>query len=63
MHRQWHNHWLENDPDYKAAFQYAYDDAIDLLEAEARRRIVEGIDRPVFHNGKKVAACLAALVA
>jgi hypothetical protein len=35
-------------------YQNALEDAIDLLEAEARRRGVEGWDEPVYWKGKKV---------
>jgi hypothetical protein len=42
----------------KAGFAQAYGDAMeagtDLIEQEARRRAVEGYDRPVFQRGKLV---------
>ena len=51
-HRNDHYGWMENDPEYPQAFQNALDDATDLLEAEAKRRAYEGIDRPVgWHKG------------
>ena len=56
VHRRSHYHWMKNNPAYEEAFQYANDDAVDLLAAEARRRAVEGVENPIFHNGKKVGA-------
>lgn len=38
----------EADPDFAAAWDRALDDAADRLEAEVRRRAVEGWDEPVF---------------
>lgn len=49
--RQKHYEWLD-DPDYAARFDQTHEAAADALEAEARRRAVEGIDEPVFHNGE-----------
>jgi hypothetical protein len=48
--------WRQEDP----SFAQAYSDAIeagtgtDLIEQEARRRAVEGYDRPVFQRGRMV---------
>src|SRR4051812_1251527 len=36
------------DPGFAAAFDEAREDAADLLEGEARRRAVDGVDEPVF---------------
>lgn len=41
-----HYKWLL-DPDYAQAFKDADGEAADILEAEARRRAVEGVDEPV----------------
>lgn len=46
--RRCHYQWLEQDADYKAAFDDAAEEAADGLEAEARRRAVEGLEEPVF---------------
>lgn len=40
--RRTHYDWLAQDPDYAAAFAEATEEAGDLLEAEARRRALEG---------------------
>lgn len=40
--------------EYRRAFEAAHEEAIDYLEAEARRRAVEGTDRPVFYQGRQV---------
>lgn len=54
IHRATHYVWLKEDPDYAAAFAAAMEDAADHLEAEARRRAVEGWIEPVFYRGKEV---------
>lgn len=47
-----HYKWLA-DPAYAEAFKLADADAGDALEAEARRRAVEGVDEPVgWYKGK-----------
>ena len=42
--RRTHYNWMESDPGYVAAFRDACDEAIDVLEAEARRRALAGSD-------------------
>jgi hypothetical protein len=54
--RQTHYDWLAVDDAYKAAFAAADEEAGDYLEAEARRRAVEGWEEPVFHQGMEVGA-------
>jgi hypothetical protein len=49
-HRSSHYEWLD-DPDYERAFAAAKAEACDHLEAEARRRAVEGVEKPVFYKG------------
>jgi hypothetical protein len=46
IERTTHYKWLDDDG-YRARFDLAQDDAVDVLEAEARRRAVEGVDEPV----------------
>lgn len=53
--RQTHYDWLKQDPEYELAFQDARDQYIDRLEAEADRRGVAGVDKPVFYQGNQVA--------
>ena len=48
--RQRHYEWLQ-DPEYKAAFNVALEESIELLEREARRRALEGTTEPVFYKG------------
>lgn len=50
--RRTHYDWMESDPVYVEAFRDAEMQAADRLEAEARRRAVEGVDEPVFYGGK-----------
>jgi hypothetical protein len=52
--RQSHYLWLESDPEYATAFAEADAKACDLLEAEARRRAIEGLPKYKFHEGKPV---------
>lgn len=43
---QTHYEWLQSDTDYAAAFDAATEDAGDVLEAEAWRRAVDGVEEP-----------------
>lgn len=49
-----HYVWLETSEEYRDAFASAQEDAILALEDEARRRAMEGLLRPKFHNGHMV---------
>jgi hypothetical protein len=51
--RSQHYVWLKN-VEYEAEFNAAQETAIESLEAEARRRAMEGTERPVFQGGVKV---------
>lgn len=42
-----HYRWLETDASYRQVWEVAKEDAADLLEAEAWRRAVEGVRKPV----------------
>ncbi len=42
--RSSHYRWKEADPVYEEAFEMAKEDAADILEAEAKRRAVDGDD-------------------
>lgn len=48
-----HYFWMQ-DPEYVKAFREAEDIAIDAMEAEARRRAVQGTNRPVYQAGRQV---------
>ena len=41
-----------HDADFAQAWDEALETAVDLLEAEARSRAVDGIEQPRFHQGK-----------
>jgi hypothetical protein len=41
----------ERHPDFALAWDEALEDACDLLEAEARRRALEGVEKPVYWQG------------
>lgn len=62
--------WLGRDEKFAREFELARDAAADLLEAEARRRGVEGVPEGVFFGGKIVGyvtrfsdCCLLSLLA
>lgn len=44
--RSSHYRWLEESPSYREAFELAKEDAAEILEAEAYRRAVEGVEKP-----------------
>lgn len=44
--------WREADTDFAALWEEALESGIDLLEDEARRRAVEGVEKPVVAMGK-----------
>lgn len=44
----------EADPEFLAAMDDAQEQASDVLELEARRRAVEGVQKPVFQRGELV---------
>jgi hypothetical protein len=51
--RSSHYRWLNRDPAYREAFAVAKEEVADLLEAEAYRRAVEGVEKPVgWYKGK-----------
>lgn len=52
--RKQHYAWLDKDKKYFKAFTDAEGEAADLLEKEAHRRAVLGVDEPVFYLGKEV---------
>ena len=66
--RSSHYRWKEADPVYEEAFEMAKEDAADILEAEAKRRAVDGDDvkdrlqqddgRTAFpHRGSRASLC------
>jgi hypothetical protein len=50
--RATHYDWMGSDEKYAKAFAAATEEAADLLELEARRRAVDGVDEPVIHQGQ-----------
>ena len=51
IHRSMHHHWMKTDPDYPDLFHQAEEEAIEILEMEAKRRAVEGINDPIIYQG------------
>ena len=52
--RKTHYDWLDHDPEYATAFADARECATDVLEKEARRRAVDGVDEPVYQGRRLV---------
>ncbi|MEF8794423.1 hypothetical protein [Thiohalorhabdus sp.] len=44
----------EGEEEFREAWDLALDEGSDMLEAEARRRAVEGVDRPIYQRGECV---------
>jgi hypothetical protein len=57
INRSTYYDWTEHDEAFSAALNVAREEAIESLEAEARRRAVEGVEREtgVYHNGLLIA--------
>jgi AcrR family transcriptional regulator len=47
-------HWRDRDKGFAAAWLEAIEAATDALEAEARRRAVEGVETTIVHGGRLV---------
>jgi hypothetical protein len=58
IHRRTHYDWMDQPGDegdsYRKAFSDARLEACEALEDEARRRAIDGVDRPVLFQGKPV---------
>lgn len=48
------NHWMDRDPIFKQNVADAEQRGTEFLEDEARRRAVEGTDKPVYQGGELV---------
>jgi hypothetical protein len=46
--------WRQVDPSFAQAYSDAMEASTDLIEQEARRRAVEGYERPIFQRGELV---------
>jgi len=46
--------WLKADSAFNAEFERAKEDVTDELEQEAKRRAYEGVDKPIYWQGKLV---------
>ena len=51
--RQTYYDWSKSDPEFVKAAEAAYDMAGERLEQEARRRAVEGVQKPVWYQGRE----------
>lgn len=52
MHRDNLYRWRKRDPEFRAEWHNAVEEAIDLLEAELHRRAFAGVDKPVVYQGE-----------
>jgi hypothetical protein len=52
--RSSHYRWIRENPEYRAKFEEANEEAADALEQEARRRALDGVEEPVFYRGERV---------
>jgi hypothetical protein len=52
IHRNNHRLWLKEDAEYAEAFKESHQEACDNIEAEMRRRAIEGVQKPVFYKGE-----------
>jgi hypothetical protein len=51
--RRTHHQWMQRDPLYAVDFGEAREEAVDRLEAEARRRAF-GVTRTLYHAGREI---------
>jgi hypothetical protein len=48
--------WRAEMPDFAAAWDEAVETAADLLEEEALRRALQGVQKPIFYRGEQIGA-------
>ena len=46
--------WRDADEKFRGEWDAALEEAVDVLEAEVRRRGVEGVEEPILFQGKVV---------
>lgn len=54
MSRQYMHQLRREDKDFAKRWEDAIEQGTDALEAEARRRAIDGFKRPIFYQGKQV---------
>lgn len=54
IHRSRAYQYRDEDPEFDAAWEEVYEHSTEKLEAEAFRRAVKGVQKPVFQNGQRV---------
>ena len=52
--RSRHNYWLKNSEAYQLAYAEAEACAVEVWEAEVKRRAYEGVEEPVYQKGQLV---------
>lgn len=53
--RQTITNWRKADPEFDQRCKDAIEDGIDLLEDEAKRRAVDGVDKGIYFQGDRIA--------
>lgn len=53
IYRQWAYEQREKDAEFSRLWDEAVEISTDALEAEARRRALEGVEKPVFYQGQE----------
>src|SRR4030095_14184981 len=54
VHRNTVYKWQERDPAFSAAYHQGVEQSTEVFEAEAGRRAVEGVEKPVYQGGELV---------
>ncbi len=54
MVRRTFYHWKKGDPEFRKKFEEADEMCLGMLEDEAHRRAVLGVDKPIYQGGKMV---------
>ncbi len=44
----------DRDNEFKELWDNAFEEFIDTVEAEVKRRAIEGVEKPIFYKGKRV---------
>ena len=52
--RRTHYNWLSSDSAYADRFEEAKEEAVEMLETEARRRAMSGVERILYYKGQEI---------
>jgi hypothetical protein len=54
MDRSTHYKWMREDDDYPELFNERHLVFVEIMEAEARRRAIDGVEVPIYWQGRRV---------